>query len=44
MTESEIAIRVENAHEVRRRSEIPKMSPQSHEINRHVQWAFKRDR
>lgn len=40
MTESEIAIRVENAHESLRRSEIPLMSSRSHQMNRDIQGAF----
>ncbi len=40
MTDSEIAIRVENAHESLRRSDIPLMSSRSHQMNRDIQGAF----
>ena len=40
MTDSEIAIRVETAHESLRRSEIPLMSSRSHQMNRDIQNAF----
>ncbi len=40
MTESEIAIRVEDAHESLRHSDIPLMSSRSHQMNRDIQRAF----